>query len=443
MFSGLSDKLQGAFTKLFGPKKLTEDNIQEAIGDVRLALLDADVQYGVVRDFIKGVKERSVGADLFKAVSPGQQFVKIVHDEMIHLLGGEEVSFALNKKPSVVMLCGLQGSGKTTAAAKFAKFAKEKLGVKSPCLVACDLARPAAIEQLRVLSEQVGAHFYTLPQAPSAVAVAREVMRQSENAPWDLIILDTAGRLAIDESLMSELSQIREISNPSEVFFVANASMGQDAIKTASAFSEKVGVTGNILTMLDGSARAGAALSIVKVTGKPIFFEGIGEKVADFRPFHPASLADRILGMGDTINLVRQAQEHIKEEDAQELEKKLRKASFTYEDFLKQMQMVKKMGSLKSLLGMIPGMSKLKELDFDEKEFFKTEAIILSMTNQERTEGCELSVSRRRRIAKGSGTSIDDINKLVKSFKQAKQLFKNMPSPKQLEKLIGGKQIWR
>lgn len=444
MFSGLTEKLTNAFSGLFKAKTITESNIQEAIQEVRLALLEADVQYAIVKDFVKALKEQAIGQQLLsKEINPGQQFVKIVHDEIVKLLGSAEAQFLIKRRPTVAMLVGLQASGKTTAAAKLARYAKEKLSIFAPCLVACDLARPAAIEQLRILAEQVGAHFFSLPGAKKPIDVVRAAMERAKTAGWDFILLDTAGRLAIDQELMDELKEIKVVSKPDEVIFVLNGAIGQEGVETARRFSEAVGMTGTIVTMLDGASRAGAVLSINKATKTPIYFEGIGERVADFRPFHPASMADRILGMGDTINLVRKVQEHVQEEDAKELEQKLRKASFTYEDFLKQFKMIKKMGSFKSLLGMLPGMSQLKELDIDEKQFLRTEAIIFSMTPSERREECELTVSRRRRIAKGSGTSVDEVNRLVKSHKQMKQFFKNIPSMKQLEKMIGGKHVWR
>lgn len=444
MFSGLTEKLTSTFSGLFRAKALTESNIQEAIQEVRLALLEADVQYAIVKEFIKAIKEQAVGQQLLsKEINPGQQFVKIVHDQIVKLLGGSEAEFLIKRRPTVAMLVGLQASGKTTAAAKLARYAKEKLSIFAPCLVACDLARPAAIEQLKVLADQVGAQFFSLPGATKPIEVVKAALDKAKTAGWDFIILDTAGRLAIDEALMDELKELKALANPDEVVFVLNGAIGQEGVQTAQRFAQAVGMTGTIVTMLDGSSRAGAVLSINKATNTPIYFEGVGERVADFRPFHPSSMADRILGMGDTINLVRKMQEHVQEEDAKELEQKLRKASFTYEDFLKQFKMIKKMGSFKSLLGMLPGMSQLKELDIDEKQFLRTEAIIFSMTPREQREECELTVSRRRRIAKGSGTSVDEVNRLVKSHKQMKQFFKNIPSMKQLEKMIGGKNVWR
>lgn len=442
MLGALTEKMQGLFSKLAGKKTLTEDNISDAVSEVRLALLEADVNYSVTKALIKKIKDKAVGDTVVKSVTPGQQFIKVVHDELVTLMGGAEEHIDLKQKPTVIMMCGLQGSGKTTHCAKLAKFLK-KQGAKNPLLAACDLQRPAAIEQLKTLGAQIPIPVFTIPGEKNPVAVAKAALGKAKQDHHDLLIVDTAGRLHIDEELMQQLEQIKSVLNPTEILFVANATTGQDAVNVASTFDKRVAITGTILTMLDGNARAGAAISIREVTGKPLKFEGIGEKLDDIQVFNPTSMADRILGMGDTINLVKKAQEHIDEEDAKDLEKKIRSATFTYNDYLSQMQMVKKMGSLKGLLGMLPGMSALKELDHSDKEFAKVEAIMQSMTPQERGEKCELSVPRRKRIAKGSGTSIDDVNKLVKSFKQAKEFFKNMPNMKSLEKMMGGGSLWR
>lgn len=439
MMSLLPDKFQTIFSKLRGKHKLTEENIGEAVREVRLALLEADVHYGVVKAFIKRVKEKALGEAVLKAVQPGQQFIKLVHDELVALMGGNEEGLQLNgQRPAIVMLCGLQGSGKTTHCAKLAAYVKRQKQAKSPLLVACDLQRPAAVEQLKVLGKQVDTPVFALEGESDPRKVVKAALQVAARDEHDLVILDTAGRLHVDEALMKELREVRDLAKPQEVLFVANAATGQDAVNTAGQFDAQVGITGSILTMLDGSTRGGAAISIREVTGKPLKFEGVGEKVGDLQLFNPSSMADRILGMGDVINLVRKAEQHLDEEEAKQLEAKLRKASFSYEDYLKQIQMVKKMGSLKSLLGMLPGAGRLKEMDIDDKEFFKTEAIILSMTVDERQGKAELSVSRRKRIAGGSGTRMEDVNKLVKSFKQAKQFFKNMPNMKHMEKMMGG-----
>lgn len=442
MLGALTEKMQGLFAKLSGKKTLTEENIAEAVSDVRMALLEADVNYAVVKTLVKRVKEKAVGETLLKTVAPGQQFIKIVHDELVSLMGGETQELHLAAKPSIILLCGLQGSGKTTHCAKLANYLRKTKACRSPLLAACDLQRPAAIEQLHVLGKQIHVPVFSIPGEMNPLTVALAALEKAKKEQHDLLIVDTAGRLHIDTVLMDQLEQLKQALSPQEVLFVANAATGQDAVNVAAEFNKRVAITGTILTMLDSNMRGGAAISIREVTGQPLKFEGVGEKIDDIQPFNPQSMADRILGMGDTINLVRKAQEHISEEEAKTLEHKLRTASFTFDDYLKQIQMVKKMGSFKSLLGMLPGMSALKDVPIDDKQFLKTEAIIQSMTPCERLGNDDLSVPRRKRIAKGSGTSLDDINRLVKSFKNAKQFFKNMPNMKNLEKLMGGS-LWR
>lgn len=442
MFGALTEKLSQVFSGLALKKKLTEENISDAVREVRLALLEADVNFSVTKKFIKQVKDKSLGDAVIKSVTPGQQFIKIVHDELTALMGGSEAELNLDAKPAVILLCGLQGSGKTTHAVKLAKFLKGKEYQKKILLVACDLQRPAAIQQLAVLAEQIQVPLFSIQGETSAVKVAKAALDKAKEEKFDVVIVDTAGRLHIDRELMTELKAIKAATDPQEILFVANASTGQDAVKVASEFNEQVEITGTILTMLDGNTRAGAAISIREVTQKPLKFEGVGEKPDDLHLFNPVSMADRILGMGDTINLVKKAQEHIDEDEAKKLEQKIRKATFTYDDYLKQMQMIKKMGSIKNLMKMMPGLGALNDLDLSDEGFFKIEAIILSMTADERQEKTELVVSRRKRIARGSGTQLEDVNKLIKSFKQAKQFFKNMPSLKQLEKLMGGL-AWR
>lgn len=439
MFGTLTEKFRGILDKVRGQRKLTEQTIADAVGEVRLALLEADVNYVVAKTFVSRVREKALGQDVLQSVTPGQLFIKIVHDELQTLMGGEEATLDLSGKPAVIMLCGLQGSGKTTHCAKLARYLKKKNLCKQPLLVACDLQRPAAVEQLRILAEQTGVESFTLKTTQDPLEVARQALNYAKEHGNDLLIFDTAGRLHIDEEMMTQLEKLKALVKPTEVLFVANAATGQDAVTVAAAFNTRVAVTGTILTMLDGNTRGGAAISIREVTGKPLKFEGIGEKLDDLQSFHPRSMADRILGMGDTINLVKKAQEHFDEESTAKLEDKLRKASFTYDDYLAQMQTMKKMGSLKSLLSMLPGVSSMKGmLDFDEREFVKMEAIIQSMTPAERAEKCELIPGRRKRIANGSGTSIEAVNKLVKSMKQAKQFFKNMPAKKDLQKMLGG-----
>ncbi|MEX1012850.1 MAG: signal recognition particle protein [Waddliaceae bacterium] len=442
MFGIVTEKFQDLFSKIAGKKKLTEENIREAVSEVRLALLEADVNYRVVKGFVKKVKERAEGADVIKSVSPGQQFIKIVHDELVELMGGEAPEVKLKHKPTVIMMCGLQGSGKTTNTAKLANYFVKNKKAKQPYLIACDLQRPAAIEQLQILGKQLNIPVYANTAATDPVRVAREGLEAAKAMGADCVIVDTAGRLHIDESLMDQLQLIKDAVQPNEILFVANAATGQDAVNVAKSFHDRMEITGTILTMLDGSTRGGAAISIREVTGKPLLFEGVGEKIDDIQPFNPASMADRILGMGDTINLVRKAKEHMDEGEAKDLEKKIRTATFTFEDYLSQIQMVKKMGSLKGLFSMLPGASKLNELNIDDKEFFKIESIILSMTPSERTCDVELTVPRRKRISDGSGTKLDDVNRLVKSFKQSKQFFKKMPNMKSIEKMMGGK-LWR
>jgi signal recognition particle subunit SRP54 len=443
MLGTLTTKLQGVFSKLTGKKRLTDENIAEAVNEVRLALLEADVNYSVTKTLVKRVKEKALGEELIKSVTPGQQFIKIVHDELVALMGSQEADLDVESKPAVFMLCGLQGSGKTTHCAKLAKYLKKKGTSKNPLLAACDLQRPAAVEQLKTLGEQIGVPVFSIAGEKDPIRVAKEALKQAKEKGHDLLIVDTAGRLHIDDELMTQLEKIKELVQPNEVLFVANATTGQDAVNVAAEFNKRIEVTGTILTMLDGNTRGGAAISIREVTGKPLKFEGVGEKLDDIQVFNPNSMADRILGMGDTINLVKKAQEHMSETEAQKLEQKIRNATFTYDDYLKQIQMVKKMGSIKSLLGMLPGVGNLMpKLDFDDKEFFKVEAMILSMTPDERIEKCELNTPRRKRVAQGSGTKLEDVNKLVKSFKQAKQFFKNMPNMKQLEKMMGGS-LWR
>lgn len=436
MFGALTDKLQNLFSSLRGKKSLTEDNIADAAREVRLALLDADVNYAVVTQFVKRVKEKAVGDAVIKSVTPGQQFTKLVHDELIELMGAVEAPLDLKGKLSVVMLCGLQGSGKTTSCAKLAAYIGRTEKHKKILMAACDLQRPAAIEQLKKLGADIGVPVFHAEGDP--LKAAKRAMEKAEAEGFDVLIVDTAGRLALDEELMQELAEMKKLLQPREVLFVANATTGQTAVKTAAEFDQRVQITGTILTMLDGNARAGAAISIREVTQKPLKFEGVGEKVNDLQIFNPRSMADRILGMGDVINLVKKAQENFTEEQGIELEKKLKKAAFTYEDYLKQMGMVKKMGSFKSLLKMLPGMGALGDFDFSDSEFNKMEAVIYSMTPDERQEKVELEHGRRKRIANGSGVPLDDVNRMVKGFKRAKQLFKNMPDMKSQMKKMGG-----
>lgn len=430
MFGALTQKFQNLFSSLSGKKTFTEENVSDAVRQVRLALLDADVNYTVASNFVKRVKEKALGEAVLKAVSPDQQFIKAVHDELVTLMGAEESQLILKGSPSVILLCGLQGSGKTTHCAKLATFLKSQDKNRKVLLAACDLQRPAAVEQLKRLGSQAEVEVFALEGEKDPVRVAEKALDKAKQENFQVLIVDTAGRLHVDEELMLQLEKIKEKVSPSEVLFVANANTGQDAVKTAQEFDRRISITGTILTMLDGTSRAGAAISIREVTQKPLKFEGVGEKITDFQAFNPHSMADRILGMGDVINLVKKAQEHFSEEESKALEKKLRKASFTYDDYLKQMSILKKMGSFKSLLKMLPGMPNLDEIEIDDKELRKIEAMILSMTPSEREEKVELVPSRRRRIAEGSGVKIDDVNRMIKSFKRLKQFFKDMPSLK-------------
>jgi signal recognition particle subunit SRP54 len=438
MFGSLTEKFRNLFSSLSGKKILTEENISDAVREVRLALLDADVNYTVASLFIKRIKEKALGGAVIKSVSPDQQFIKIVHDELVELMGKEPIPLELKAKPAVILLCGLQGSGKTTHAVKLAAYLQKKEFNKKTLIAACDLERPAAVEQLKRLAEGIGVPVVALEGETNPIAVAKSALGRAQREDFDVLIVDTAGRLHVDEALMQQLQEIKKVLNPQEVLFVASATTGQDAVKTAAEFDKQIEITGTILTMLDGNARAGSAISIREVTQKPLKFEGIGEKVTDFQPFHPHSMADRILGMGDVINLVRKAQEHSDAAENEELEKKLRKAAFTYDDYLRQMGMIKKMGSFKSLLKMVPGMPDIGSLDVSEKEFVKLEAMILSMTPLERQEKAELIPGRRRRIASGSGTTIDDVNRMVKGFKKLKVLAKEMSAMK--KGLMGNKE---
>lgn len=424
MFDSLSQKFTQLISSIAGKKKLTEDNISDAVRKVRLALLDADVNYSVASQFVRRIKEKTLGDELLKSVTPDQQFIKIVHEELIALMGSEEAPLKFTGHPTVILLCGLQGSGKTTMCAKLAAHLKSQ--GKQTLTAACDLQRPAAILQLKRLCSQIETEVFSIEEENNPVKVAKKALEKARKEGYEVLIIDTAGRLHIDEPLMKELKKIQTQVDPHEVLFVANAQTGQDAVKTAQEFDQLLGISGSILTMLDGSARAGAAISITEITKKPLKFEGIGEHIQDLQVFNPKSMADRVLGMGDVVNLVKKAEKHLDEKESKKLEKKMRKAAFTYDDYLQQMGMIKKMGSVKGLLKMLPGSANMGDLEMSEDEMKKTEAMILSMTHVEREERVELVPSRRRRIAKGSGTSIDDVNRLVKSFKQLKKFCKNM-----------------
>lgn len=434
MLGSLTEKLTKIFSLLSREKKLTEENMAEAIREVRLALLEADVNYQVVKKFIQRVKEKALGDTVLKSVTPTQQFVKVVHEELMALMGGE-TSLNLPAPFSTVMLVGLQGVGKTTHAAKIAHLLKKKEHRKNPLLIACDLKRPAAITQLKILGSEIQVPVFTLEGEKNPVKVAQAGVRYAKEQGFTTCIIDTAGRLHIDEELMQELKQLHSAIQPAETLFVASATSGQDVVRTAADFNAHLPLSGVILTMVDSEARSGAALSLWEVLGRPIKLEGVGEKIEDLQLFSARSMADRILGMGDTVNLVKKLEEHISAEEAKKLEEKVLKASFTYEDYLTQLQAVKKMGSLGKLMKMMPGADKLTvDLEAKEKEMGRVEAIILSMTLRERQTKDSLSLERIKRIAKGSGTEIADVNKLRKGFQQSRDLLKKAPTKKMLEK---------
>ena len=427
MFENLSEKFQGVLKKMRGHGRISEGNIEEALREVRLALLEADVNYKVVKEFTAAVKGRALGAEVLSSLSPDQHFIKIVHDELAQMMGGEGQELDLAKRPPVpVMLVGLQGSGKTTSCGKLALHLRKKK--RRPFLVPADVYRPAAIEQLKVLGARIGVPVFDSDPSADPVEICRQAVRQADLSGHDTVLLDTAGRLHVDEELMEELRRIREAVEPAEVLLVADAMTGQDAVNVARAFHEKVGLTGVLLTKMDGDARGGAALSIRAVTGAPVKFVGVGEKHDALEAFYPDRMASRILGMGDILTLAEKAQETIDEKKAKELERKIRRSEFTLEDFRDQLISIRKMGSIEDLLGMIPGMGgKMKELKAaapDEKELARVVAIIDSMTREERGNAKILNGSRRKRIAQGSGTTVQDVNRLVKNFQQAEGMLR-------------------
>lgn len=427
MFENLSDKFQGVLRKLRGHGRITEGNVEGALNEVRLALLEADVNYKVVKDFVAAVKVKALGAEVLASLSPDQHFIKIVHEEMSKMMGEQARELSLDRKPPVaVMLVGLQGSGKTTSCGKLALHLQKRK--RTPLLVPADVYRPAAIEQLKVLARQLELPSFDSRPDADPVDICREAMRSAELAGHDTVLLDTAGRLHIDAPLMEELSRIKAAVDPAEILLVADAMTGQDAVNVAKAFHEKLGLTGVVLTKMDGDARGGAALSIRAVTGAPVKFVGVGEKLDALEPFHPDRMASRILGMGDILTFVEKAQEQVDEKQAKELERKLRKNEFTLEDFRDQLLKLRKMGSMEDLLGMIPGVGgKMKQLQGaapDEAELKKVVAIIDSMTARERRNAKLLNGSRRKRIAAGSGTTVQDVNRLMKNFQQAEEMIK-------------------
>lgn len=437
MFESLTEKLQGIFTS-FRSRELTEKNVTDAVREIRLTLLEADVNYTVASKLIHSIKERAIGIKRISSLSIEEQFATIVHEELIKVMGGVESTINKHSSPAVFMLCGLQGSGKTTTSVKLASYLVKNNIRKAPLLIAADLQRPAAIEQLQILAKSHSIPVFSKLDAMSPIQIVEEGLKYALHRGFDTIIIDTAGRQQIDTFLMQELVQIKEISNPCEVLLVINATLGQGAVKIAAEFDKAVSVTGHILTMLDSEAKAGSAISILSVTNKPIKFEGIGERIEDFQIFNPISMADRILGRGDIINLKRQVEAHITEEESIELEKKLDTCAFSFEDYLQQMSWIKKMGSLKKIFSMLPGIPSLKNMELPEKDMERIRAIICSMTLRERRGNEELTPPRRRRIVKGSGTSIEEVNKLIKGFKQIKQFMK---SPHSIKNFMQGSNI--
>lgn len=430
MFENLSDRLDRSFKILKGEGKITEINVAETLKDVRRALLDADVNYKVAKSFTDTVKQKALGMNVLTAIKPGQLMVKIVHDELAELMGGESVDLKLEKKPAVILMSGLQGSGKTTFSGKLANFLKTKEH-KNPLLVACDVYRPAAIEQLRVVGEQIDVPVYSEPESKQVNEIADNAIKEAKAKGNDVVIVDTAGRLAVDEEMMNEIESLKNHINPDEVLFVVDSMTGQDAVNTAKEFNDRLDFDGVVLTKLDGDTRGGAALSIRTVVTKPIIFIGTGEKMEAIDAFHPSRMADRILGMGDVVSLVERAQEQFDEEEARKLQKKIQKNKFDFNDFYNQIQQIKKMGNLKDLASMIPGVGKaIRDVDIDDNAFKGIEAIILSMTPKERTNPELLNNSRRQRIAKGSGTNIQEVNRLIKQFDQTRKMMKMVTGSK-------------
>lgn len=436
MFENLSDRLDRSFKLLKGEGKITEINVAETLKDVRRALLDADVNFKTAKQFTETVKEKALGQNVLTAVKPEQLMVKIVHDELALLMGGTSVDIDLKNSPSIILMSGLQGSGKTTFSGKLANLLKTKKG-KKPLLVADDIYRPAAIEQLKVLGTQIDVPVYFEEGNKNPVEIAQNAIKKAKADGNDVVIIDTAGRLAIDEAMMEEIASIKKAVKPNEILFVVDSMTGQDAVNTAKEFNDRLDFDGVVLTKLDGDTRGGAALSIRSVVNKPIKFVGMGEKMDALDVFHPERMADRILGMGDIVSLVERAQEQYDEEEARRLQKKIAKNQFDFNDFIAQIQQIKKMGNLKDLAAMIPGVGKaMKDIDIDDNAFKSIEAIIYSMTPKERTNPEMLNGSRRQRIAKGSGTSIQDVNKLIKQFDETRKMMKMMTQMKGAGKLM-------
>jgi len=437
MFENLNEKLERSFKLLKGQGKITEINVAETLKEVRRALLEADVNFKIAKSFTENVRKKALGLDVLNAVKPGQLMVKIVHDELAELMGGKFVDINLKGNPSVILMAGLQGSGKTTFAGKLAFMLKSKKG-RHPLLVACDVYRPAAIEQLKILGQQINVPVFTEEGSKNPVKIALEAIRQAKLQGNDVVIIDTAGRLAIDQEMMNEISAIKDAVKPHEILFVVDAMTGQDAVNTAKEFNDRLDFDGVVLTKLDGDTRGGAALSIRSIVDKPIKFVGTGEKLDALDNFHPERMADRILGMGDIVSLVEKAQEQFDEVEARKLQQKLAKNQFSFSDFLKQIQQIKKMGNLKDLAGMIPGMGKaLKDVQIEDDAFKHIEAIIYSMTPVEREDPSLLNGSRRKRIADGSGTNIQEVNRLIKQFGETRKMMRIVSQGKNLNRMMG------
>lgn len=441
MFDNLSERLERSFKILKGEGKITEINVAETLKDVRKALLDADVNYKVAKSFTDRVKEKAIGQNVLTAVKPSQLMVKIVHDELVELMGGTAADFNVKGQPAVVLMSGLQGSGKTTFSAKLANLLKSKKSRK-PMLAACDVYRPAAIDQLKVLGEQIGVPVYSEPESKDPVNIAQNAVKEARANGYDVLIIDTAGRLAVDEEMMNEISAIKGAVNPTETLFVVDSMTGQDAVNTAKEFNDRLDFNGVILTKLDGDTRGGAAISILSVVSKPIKFIGTGEKMEAIDFFHPERMADRILGMGDIVSLVERAQEQYDEAEAKKLQRKIQKNQFDFNDFLAQISQIKKMGNIKELASMIPGVGKaIKDIDIDDNAFKSVEAIIHSMTPEERTHPEILNGQRRQRLAKGSGTDIQEVNRLLKQFDQTRKMMKAVTGTKMGKLMAHGKKL--
>jgi signal recognition particle subunit SRP54 len=439
MFENLSERLEKSFKLLKGQGRISEINIAETLKEVRRALLDADVNFKIAKQFTDTVKQKAIGQEVLNSVNPSQMMVKIVHDELVDLMGGDKTDLNIKINPSIILIAGLQGSGKTTFSGKLAKWVKSKRG-KNPLLVACDVYRPAAIEQLKIIGGQIEVPVYTEDGNMSPVTIARNAIKEAKKSGHDLVIIDTAGRLAIDEEMMKEISSIKDAVSPHEILFVVDSMTGQDAVNTAKEFNERLDFDGVVLTKLDGDTRGGAALSIKSVVNKPIKFVSSGEKMEAIDIFYPERMADRILGMGDIVSLVEKAQEQYDSEEARKLQKRISKDQFDFNDFIAQIQQIKKMGNVKDLMSMIPGVGKaVKDLDIDDNAFKGIEAIIRSMTPEERTSPIVMNGSRRKRIASGSGTSVQEVNKLLKQFEETKRMMKMMTKSGNAARLMGKK----